>query len=179
MTPPTRENALDLPVRRHILDVVSENPGVHMRGLADMMEMALSSLEYHLYHLTRTGHLVTRETGGYKAFYPADGIDRRDKDILYLVRQEAVRGICMHLLLNPGCTPKEIKEAVDISGPTLSFHLKKLREAGLLAEVPSGRTKLICLDDDERVANVLVTYKKSFVDRTVDRFAKTWLNLHR
>lgn len=177
MPPPTRDNILDLPSRQRIVDVVAKNPGIHLRGLAEAVKQAVSSVEYHCYHLVRTGHLVTRSDGGHKAFFPAEGFDRRDKDVLALVRQEAVRRICMHLALNPGATPKELRGAAGISAATLSFHLKKLRDAGLTEETPDGRTKHIELLDAERVANVLVTYRRSFVDDVVDRFAKTWLNL--
>ena len=177
MPPPTREDVLDLPMRRRIVDAVAQHPGLHLRALADHLDLAVSSLEYHCYHLLRTEHLVSRDVGGHKAFFPAEGVDRRDKDILGLVRQEAVRGICAHLALHPGSTPKDLKEVVKISGATLSFHLKKLRVAGLIDEVPAGRTKHITLVDAERVANVLVTYRASFVDAAIDRFAKAWLDL--
>lgn len=179
MPPPTRENALDLPLRRRIYEAVESSPGLHMRALAAQLDMAVSSIEYHLYHLVRTGHLATRESGGFKAYYLAEGIDRRDKDILYLIRQDAVRKVCADLALNEGATPKEIRGRVGMSAPTLSFHLKKLREAGLIEETAEGRTKRVSLVDPERVANLLVTYRASFMDGAVDRFAKTWLSLNR
>ncbi len=176
--PPTKKTVLDLQVRQRIVGCISENPGLHLRALAERLDMPVSTLEYHCYQLVKTDHLVTRETAGFKAFYPAEGMDRRDKDILYLVRQEAPRRVCAHLLLHPGATPKDLKAATGLSGPTLSFHLKKLLAADLLLEEPAGRTKLLSLSDEERVANVLVTYRKSFLDDTVDAFAATWLDLH-
>lgn len=177
MGPPTKETVLDLKVRRRIAACVQENPGLHMRGIAERLSLPVSTLEYHLYQLVKTGHLVTRDTGGYKAFYPSEGMDRRDRDILYLVRQEGPRRICAHLILDPGSTPKELKQALGVSGATLSFHLKKLKEAELLVERPIGRTKELELRDAQRVANVLVVYRKSFVDGAVDRFAKAWMDL--
>lgn len=179
MPPPTKENVLDLPLRRRIVECVEANPGLHLRGIAEQMDVALSTLEYHTYQLLRTGHLVTREDAGYKAFYPAEGMDRRDKDILYLLRQEGPRRICAHVLLHQGCTPKDLKEALQTSGATLSFHLKKLLEGGVVRDEKAGRTKHLFIDDDERVANVLVTYRKSFVDDAVDRFADAWMSLGR
>ncbi len=178
MPPPTKENILDLPLRRDIVDAVTKTPGIHLRGLAESLDVAVSTLEYHCYQLVRTGHLNTRDTGGFKAFYPAEGLDRRDKDVLYLLRQEAPRRICAHLLLHPKATPKDLKQVLGLSGATLSFHLNKLRDAGLIDEEPSGRTKLLWVIDDERVANVLVTYQESFVDDAVDRFASAWMDLH-
>lgn len=169
---------LDLEVRRRIVETVEENPGLHLRALAERLGLPVSTLEYHTYQLLRHDRLTAREDGGYKSFYPRQGIDRRDKDILYLVRHEAPRRIAAHLLLHPGATPKEVREALGMAGPTLSFHLKKLRDAGFLGEEPAGRTKRLRVRDPERVASVLVTYRRSFVDDAVDRFAETWLELH-
>lgn len=178
MPPPSKENVLDLQVRQRIVACVLENPGLHLRALAERLALPVSTMEYHSYQLVKTGHLATRETGGFKAFYPAKGMDRRDKDVLYLVRQDGPRRVCAHLLLNPGATPKDLKAATGLSGPTLTFHLKKLAAAGLLHEEPDGRTKRLTLLEEERVANVLVTYRRSFLDDAVDRFATTWIDLH-
>lgn len=175
--PPTPDTVLDLEARRRIADFVRESPGLHMRELALRLSMPVSTLEYHCYQLVKHGHLVTRDSGGFKAFYPGEGLDRRDKDILYLVRHEAPRRICSHLLLNPGATPKALRDVVGVSGPTLSFHLNKLRKAELVREEPDGRTKRLYVVDPERVANVLVTYRRSFLDDAVDRFADAWLAL--
>lgn len=139
--------------------------------------MPVSTLEYHCYHLVKHGHLTTRETGGFKAFFPGEGMDRRDKDILALLRHDAPRRIATHLLLHPGTTPGDLKAVTSLSGPTLSFHLKKMRTALLIREEPDGRTKRLFVEDPERVANVLVSYRKSFVDDVVDRFAAAWLEL--
>ena len=175
--PPTPDTVLDLEARKRIVRFIQESPGLHMRELAARLAMPVSTLEYHCYQLVKHGQLVTRETAGFKAFYPGEGMDRRDKDILYLVRHEAPRRVCSHVLLNPGCTPKEVREVLGVSAPTLSFHLNKLRAAGVVREEPAGRTKLLFIQDPERVANILVTYRKSFLDDAVDRFADAWLAL--
>lgn len=175
--PPTADTVLDLEARKRIVAFVRANPGLHLRELAARLGMAVSTLEYHCYQLAKHGHVVTRESAGFKAFYPGEGLDRRDKDILYLVRHEAPRRVCSHVLLNPGCTPKQLRQALGVSAPTLSFHLNKLRSAGVLREEPAGRTKNLFVTDPERVANVLVTYRQSFLDDAVDRFAAAWLAL--
>jgi DNA-binding Lrp family transcriptional regulator len=175
--PPTADTILDLEVRRRIVEFVRANPGLHMRELAGRLDLAVSTLEYHCYQLVKHGQLVTRESAGFKAFYQGEGMDRRDKDILYLVRHEAPRRICQHVLLNPGTTPKDLRAALNVSAPTLSFHLNKLRGAGVLREEPAGRTKNLYVEDPERVANILVTYRASFLDDAVDRFAAAWLAL--
>ena len=174
---PDADRVLDLEARRRIVEFVRDTPGMHLRGIAEKLGMPVSTLEYHCYHLVRHGHLATRDSGGYKAFYPAQGMDRRDKDILYVVRHEAPRRVCTHLLLNPGATPGDLKHALAMPAPTLSFHLKKLKGAGLLREEAAGRTKRLFIEEPERVAGVLVTYRKSFLDDAVDRFSEAWLAL--
>ena len=178
MPPPSRGSVLDLKVRRRIVEAVAAHPGLHLRALSQLLELPLSTLEYHCYQLVKHGHLTARQDGGYKSFYPAEGLDRRDKDILYLVRHEAPRRMCTHLVLHPGATPKALREVTGLSAATLSFHLKKLRDAGLVREEAAGRTKHVFLIDPERVAGVLVTYRGSFLDDAVDRFAKTWLDFN-
>lgn len=174
---PDAGSVLDLEARRRIVEFVAQNPGLHLRALAEAMAMPVSTLEYHCYHLVRHGHLGTREQGGFKSFYPGQGIDRRDKDILAMVRHGGPRRICTHLLLHPGATPGDLRDVTGLSAPTLSFHLKKLRLAGLLAEEPAGRTKRLHVVEPERMANILVTYRKSFLDDAVDRFSDAWLSL--
>jgi DNA-binding transcriptional ArsR family regulator len=93
------------------------------------------------------------------------------------VRHDAPRRICSHLLLNPGATPKDLRDVIGVTGPTLTFHLNKLRKAEIVREEPDGRTKRLYVLDPERVANVLVTYRRSFLDDAVDRFADAWLAL--
>ncbi len=174
---PDADTVLDLEARRRIVAFVATSPGLHLRALAEALAMPVSTLEYHCYHLARHGILATREQGGFKSFYPGAGMDRRDKDILSIIRHKGPRAICTHLILHPGTTPGELRDVVGLSGPTLSFHLKKLRIAGLLREEAAGRTKRLYVDEAERVASVLVTYKKSFLDEAVDRFSDAWLAL--
>jgi predicted transcriptional regulator len=174
---PEAGTVLDLEARRRIVERVRDSPGLHLRALAESLGMPVSTLEYHCYHLVKHGHLDTRDLGGFKAFFPGQGLDRRDKDILAILRHDAPRRIATHLALNPGTTPGELKEVLGLSGPTLSFHLKRMRVAGLVREEAAGRTKRLYLTEADRVANVLVVYRKSFLDDVVDRFSEAWLAL--
>ncbi|MEA3191548.1 MAG: hypothetical protein QOD77_2130 [Thermoplasmata archaeon] len=152
-------SVLELDSRRRIADAVRANPGIHLRGLADLLQMPVSTLEYHCHVLQKGGHLATRATGKFKAFFVPDGIDRRDKDILYVVRHDAPRRICRHLLDHPGSTPGELCAVVQLSAPTLSFHIKKMRNANLLREERDWRQKRLFVEDPERVAEVLASLR--------------------
>lgn len=177
--PDAKEALLELDTRRTIFRHVEEHPGLHLRGLQRALDIPLGTLEYHLHQMEKANLLVSRDDGRFKAFFVAEGLDRRDKEILYYVRQEMPRQIIMQLLLEPGTTHGALTEHLPISASTCSFHLKKLVASGLVMEQRVGRTKQFSVDDADRVANVLVRYRKSFLDDLVDRFARAWLDVNR
>jgi predicted transcriptional regulator len=170
-------NLLDLETRRRIYRYIQDNPGIHLRGLSRELDMPLGTVEYHLHQMERNQLLSSREEGRFKAFFVAEGMDRRDKDILYYVRQEMPRRIVLHLLEHPGATHTELCDTLPVGASTVSFHLKKLMAAGLVAEEKSGRRKHFRVLDGDRIAAVLIRYRKSFLDDLVDRFARIWLTM--
>lgn len=173
------DRMLDLDSRRLIFRHVEAHPGLHLRGIHRALEMPLGTVEYHLHQMEKSGLIVSREDGRFKAFFVSEGLDRRDKDILYYVRQEMPRQIIIRLLMTPESTHSELVAELPVSASTCSFHLKKLVKSGLVTERRVGRSKHFVVADAERVANVLVTYRKSFLDDLVDRFARAWLDVGR
>lgn len=174
---PDPKELLQLDARRRIYTHVERHPGVHMRQLARDLGMPLGTLEYHLHHLENAHILSTREDGRFKAYFVNDSMDRRDKDVLYWLRQRIPRRITASLLLHPGWTHRELMEHLGVGASTLTFHLKKLLTAVIVREERHGRMKRYWVIDEERVANALVRYRASFLDDLVDRFAEAWLEV--
>jgi predicted transcriptional regulator len=171
------ESLLLLESRRRIYDYIKVVPGIHLRALQRELSMPLGTLEYHLYQMEREGLLVTREDGRFKGYFPADELDRRDRDYLYYLRQEMPRRISVEVAHEPGVSFQHLAQRLPISPSTLSFHLKKLLKAGMLAEQQVGREKTYTCAEAERVQKLVVRYRKTFVDEVVDRFAEAWLSL--
>ena len=170
---------LELDARRRIYRHIETHPGVHMRQLARDLTMPLGTLEYHLHHMESAGLLSTREEGRFKAYFTNEMMDRRDKDILYWLRQRIPRRISTALLLNPGWTHRDLIQDVGVGASTVTFHLKKLLNSQIVREERHGRMKRYWVVDPERVANVLIRYRQSFLDDLVDRFAEAWLGINR
>jgi predicted transcriptional regulator len=160
-------NGLAIASRQRIVGHVRANPGLHLRALADGLEMHQSTLAYHCRILARLGHIAVREGCGRKAYYPAEGLDRRDRDLLHVVVRPTPRTICLHLLQHPGSTPGDLKRALCASGSFVTFHLNRLREANVLLERPAGRTKRLYVEDAPRMASLLATRVHPAPDPTV------------
>jgi DNA-binding transcriptional ArsR family regulator len=171
------ERLLDLDTRRRVYKYVESHPGMHLRGIHRGLDIPLGTVEYHLHQMEKSGLMVSRDDGRFKAFFIKEGLDRRDKDILYYVRQENPRRIVIHLLENPGDNHTNIVGVLPVGPSTVSFHLNKLVTAGLVQAEKQGRTKAFYVNEPQRVADVLVRYRKSFLDDLVDRFAGSWLGM--
>ena len=168
------EDALELETRQRIFQHVKKMPGTHMREIGREANIPMGTLEYHLHYLVKAGILVTREDGRYTRYFASDEGGRRERDILACIRQEPPRRITTFLLLNPGLSHGKILENFQMSASTLSFHLKKLVGGGILRQEKEGRENRYWVIEPDLVAKVLITYRKSFLDDVVDRFAEVW-----
>ena len=164
---------MELEARRRIFAAVREAPGVHFRELQRLLDMPVGQLEYHLHAMEAEGIFKTTEERYYKRYYAAE-IDSRDKEVLAVLRQENPRKITMHVMLNPGVGHGELAEAVSMAPSTLSFYLGDMVEKGVLTRVKDGRTSNYTVAEPDRVSRVLVTYRRGFLDKLVDRFISVW-----
>lgn len=169
---------LELETRRRIFRHVEAFPGAHMREIGRELAIPMGTLEYHLHYLVKADLLVTRQDARYTRYFASGGLSRREKDVLALLRQKVPRQVAAHLLLAPGSSHGELLTKFELSASTLSFHLKKLVNTGLVAQEKSGRENLYRVVEPELVARVLIQHRGSFLDDVVDRFADVWMNLH-
>lgn len=171
------DDALAQETRRRIFDHVAAHPGQHMRELQRRLGMSAGTLEYHLHVLTREGLLAERRQGRYVRYFVAAQVGRLEKDMLGLLRQEVPRRLCALLLMHPDQSHGELLGHFRMAPSTLTFHMKKLVEGGVVESRREGRETRYRVMDPLRVGKVLVEYKASFVDDVVDRFADVWLSV--
>ena len=85
------------------------------------------------------------------------------------LRKEMTRNIILYLYENPGSTPNQMLEVFDVSGPNLSYHLRRLSQSGLLVVEEEGRNRRYSVFDRDILEKLLVTYRTTLFDRVVDR----------
>ncbi len=168
------DKALELEARKKIYDFVVASPGTHLREIQRQIDLPLGTVEYHLKYLVDREMLVEKADGNYKRYYPVGLYGSVDKQLLSLLRQEVPRRIVMKLLLNPGINFKVLSEGFPVSASTLSYHLSKLVDGDVVRKVKKGRESLYFVNNQEDVAKVLLTHRKSFLDGLVESFANLW-----
>jgi len=167
--------ALELGKRRVLYQHILNNPGLHLRALERDMRMGLGDLRHHLDFLEREGLIITATDGYRKTYFPSKKEFPGDRTLLALLRQSKPRAILLILLNRESSGFGYIRLRVGVSKSTLSFHMKKLEEAGIVAVSEVGQKKTYALPDKRKVAELLITYRPSFLDAAVDRAIEAWL----
>lgn len=165
---------LDLESRRAIYQHVASNPGLHFRALLDALDYAQGTVQYHLRWLEEQGLIEESHDGKYTRYYPADSFDDVDQAVMNALRREYARRIIAHLVADGPLSTTELSDRLEKSPSTVSWHLSKLEEAGLVTKERHGRRVEYELTDPDRVKYLYTVHRKTFTDRVVDRLFDLW-----
>ena len=94
------------------------------------------------------------------------------------LNRETPRKILLILTQKPGVFHHELAGFVKLSPPTVSWHMRKLIDAGLVESRREGRnTRYFIVGSAEDVEEALMTYHSRFWMNWADRFADIWMDL--
>ena len=178
MTPgPSSGHALlDLEMRRRFVALVAAYPGLHVREAARQLGTSTALVEYHLGLLLEAGLVEAKRDERYVRVYPVTGPRPTDEErrLLALLREKLPLRVTL-FLLDRGEPAKhgEIADALGLGKSKLSFHLRKLEAAGLVAKAADGQFEAV---DPKRVQRLLWTYQPTPDLR--QEFADVWLSLY-
>ncbi len=165
--------------RKKIYRIIEEFPGLHMREIKRRSDMSMNLVRYHLGQLKKYDIVEEVKEDEYKRYYPKEGdrrVDFEEKRYLALLREKIPLNVVVYLL-NRGepASHGDIKEQLDVAASTLSYHLKKMREKGLLTK--EGRAYWI--SEPKEVSELLVKYEppKDVVDEFIDLWESLSLSI--
>lgn len=169
------EEVLTVKAREKIYRTIDKNPGLHFREIQRRTDLAVGSLQYHLDYLQKQHLIRAEKQGKFIRYYSIRGKQLgEDKEIMSLLRQDSIRKIILFLLQNKRANNLRISNAVGLSPSTTSGYLTKLVEQGVADKRQRGRKSFFYLRESERIAGLLVEYRKSFLDDMVDSFVDIW-----
>jgi predicted transcriptional regulator len=159
-------------IKKKIFDLIEQNPGLHLSKIAEMLNIRISLVEYHLQYMEKEGRISCIKEKGYKRYYSKESdVGANDKKTLSLLRQETALKIVLFLLKNPNSRHKDIAEHMDLATNALSYHLNKLVEEGIVAAPVPGEEKGYTIVNRKEIIAFLRRYQLQTV---VDRFTETW-----
>ncbi|MCW4046314.1 MAG: winged helix-turn-helix transcriptional regulator [Candidatus Bathyarchaeota archaeon] len=164
--------------RKKIYDYIQEHPGSHLREIGRNLNLAIGDIQYQLNVLEKTGYVISKRKGIYKLFYPSKIFGERQKDIMGTLSQETPRRILLLLLQKPGASHGEVARFAKVSAPTVTWHMKRLINEGLVEAHREGRSMKYYIGySASDIEKVMKSYHPMFWERWADRFAEVWLDL--
>ncbi len=167
------EEALKLEVRKKIYNTLKRNPGLHFRELQRRVGIATGALQYHTDYLVKK-HLVRIEKETKFIRYYLVRQQFEETALMSVLRQESMRRIIVFLMQRRFASTQRISESVALSPSTTSWHLEKLVESGFVVKLERSGKTVYSIADKERIAAILVNYRRSFLDEVVDNFVEVW-----
>ena len=106
-----------------------------------------------------------RRTGYYPIDVPAD-----ESHVLEHIRNQVARQIVFFILEHDLCTFGEVVEHTKKAQSTVSWHLKRLSEAGIISISYGPENQLYSAINDNLVKKVLYKYKETFRDKIANAY---------
>jgi predicted transcriptional regulator len=153
-----------------LLEQIEHTPGIRYRELLRQTGLVNGVLTYHLAALEKANVIKVDRGLRITRYYPVN-VSEKELAILKYVRHEPIRQIVLFILEHDMPTFNEIVDHTGKAPSTVSSHLKRLKEAGIVS-VRYGECHLYRLVDRDLVAEVLSKYKASFVDKVVDNYSQ-------
>ncbi len=165
----------DIRSRRKIYRIIRGNPGVHFRSLERETGFASGTLQYHLREMTKKEIITEAKEEHYTRYFIRDQpISMKDKLILSYLRKELPRGILLFLLENPGSENRDFTRHFTVSSATISYHLKRFSKDDLIRSTGDTRMQRYSIKEPDRVFELILAFRSSFVDRIVDTLIESW-----
>jgi predicted transcriptional regulator len=158
-------------IQRDIYYYICKNPGIRYRELIRLSGITNGVLSYHLGKLEKTGEIrVERQSNNRVSRYFIANIPKEDSDVIGWFRSKVTRSIVFFVLKNEFCTFNEIVDQVGKAPSTISWHVKRLREAGILSTNNGNDRLLYNIIDKVMINRILVEYKETFTDRIIENY---------
>lgn len=171
--------ALQLETRSRIYSEIRKSPGLHFRELQRRVKMATGALQYHVEYLEKRSLIKSERVENTKRFFAMQSSKRieGEEQIMPLLRQEKTRHILITMLSSRKNTIRNIAKKTQTPYSTTSRLLDKIVEAGVSTRERRKKQINYKLQNPDAIAQMLVTYRKSFFDDLVDNFVESWQEL--
>lgn len=163
---------------RNILEYIRGHPGCHLRQVRSQLGISMGTAQYHLGRLEKAGKVTSNRHGFYRYYFPAGLFQDNEKNLLEILSHETARDIVMFIIEQKNPTQTDIAGAVGVSPASASWHVSRLLQYKIIAELREGKYKRYKLQGDPReLAQLMKSYYPSLWDRWSNRLAEIFLSL--
>jgi predicted transcriptional regulator len=152
-------------VKHTILKCIYENPGIRYREILKLTGISNGVLEYHLKILEGSYKIINvdRHKSKTTRYYPLYFEPSNESEVLCHIRNDTtVKRIILFILDHSLCTFNQIVQYTKKAPSTISWHLKKLKQSGMIMCIRYGRRNYkYKITNDELISQVLHKREKT------------------
>jgi len=163
-----------------VLDHIQNNPGCHLRQIKRDLVLGMGTIQYHLNLLEKQGKITSERHNLHKYYFPIGIFGQNERDILKIMNQETAREILLIILEKKNPTQTDIANFMQISSPSVNWHIKRLIELNLISETRDGKFKRYVFDVETKyIVSLMKNYHPNIWERWSNRLAEMFLTLSR
>jgi DNA-binding transcriptional ArsR family regulator len=132
------DRLLEHPQRARLADLVAAEPGIHFQELGRRSGLANGTLTHHLQKLVDGGHVVAHKSGRYTCYFPR-AASPGQRAAAGTTKSEGARAILAAIQARPGATMQEIALSCGLQASTVTYHVQRLSDAGLVTANRDGK----------------------------------------
>ena len=152
-----RSNILASTIRNTLYNLIRSRPGISFVGLLQETGISRGALTYHLTLMRISGKIVPLADHGITGYFENSGkYDRDELKVIKYLHQDMDNQILFTLARSPLLSRRDFEKVLGVSGPTISWHMKRLIEDGILNIQKDGRFSRYILS--ERTQTCLEKY---------------------
>ena len=155
-----------------LLNYININPGIRYRELLRLSGFGNGVLTYHLFMLERKGKIRVHRIRTKITRYYLSQIPDKDTNMLSSLKNKMTRQLVMYILTHDMCSFSSIVECSGKAPSTISWHLNRLRDTGIISVETSERSQHYTLVNSIEVKKILRSYKQAFMDKSVDNYVE-------
>jgi predicted transcriptional regulator len=153
---------LNQTTRVQIYNFIINNPGINFRGICNSLTLPIGVVQYHLAVLMKGGLISNRRDGRNKRYFESKKFSSTEMKIISVLRHETAGKILTILHDDESASHGNLAQRLNISSQALTWHMKQLKESGLVTGLADGITIKYSLDEAhlatvERCINVITT----------------------
>jgi predicted transcriptional regulator len=163
---------------KRAIQFIQQHPGCHLRRIRDQLGISMGTAQYHLARLEKAGRVTSYRRGLFRYYFPVGLFQDNEKSLLEILSQETAREILILIIEQKGPTQTDIVDKIGLSAASVSWHVGRLLELGIITEVRAGKYKKYQLrGDPKNLVSLMKNYYPSLWDRWSNRLADMFLSM--
>jgi predicted transcriptional regulator len=130
-------DTLEHDTRAELASAIEDNPGAYLSELADASDASMSTVRYHLKVLERETVVTPVKIRGKRRYFPGD---ERADELAAAMADDATESVLRALATVGPASVSALADELDRDPSTVTHHLDRLQESGLVERERDGRS---------------------------------------